>query len=142
MNDMPYRYLNPPAAAPGNAAERFFGRLMGLMVWALLATMGVVFALSLLVWLVVMVVVSLVASVFTGRPAAVTVLWRRYRDLTRGLARQRWSNAARAAPATPRADANTATGASANAPTGVQDVGWRDVENRPGDAPAGTPSHP
>ena len=88
MNDMPYRYLTPPSAARGNAAERFFGRLMGLMVWALLATMGVVFALSLLVWLVVMVVVSLVASVFTGRPAAVTVLWRRYRDLTRGLARQ------------------------------------------------------
>ena len=44
MNDMPYRYLTPPAAAPGNVAERFFGRLMSLMVWALLATMGVVFA--------------------------------------------------------------------------------------------------
>ena len=53
MNDMPYRYLTPPAAAPGNAAERFFGRLMSLMVWTLLATMGVVFALSLLVWLAV-----------------------------------------------------------------------------------------
>ncbi len=142
MNDMPYRYLNPPAAAPGNAAERFFGRLMGLMVWALLATMGVVFALSLLLWLVVMVVVSLVASVFTGRPAAVTVLWRRYRELTRGLARQGWPKGDRRASATPRADANSATGAAATTPSGVQDVGWREVKPSATDTAAPTPSHP
>lgn len=142
MNDMPYRYLTPPSAARGNAAERFFGRLMGLMVWALLATMGVVFALSLLVWLVVMVVVSLVASVFTGRPAAVTVLWRRYRDLTRGLARQGWPKGDRAASATPRADANSATGASAVTPAGVQDVGWREVKRSTPDAGTNAPSHP
>ena len=141
MNDMPYRYLNPPSPAPGNVAERFFGRLMGLMVWALLATMGVVFALSLLVWLVVMVVVSLVASVFTGRPAAVTVLWRRYRDLTSGLARQRWPQGERRASTTPRADANNATGA-ATPSSGVQDVGWRDVASRPADGAARAPSHP
>ena len=141
MNDMPYRYLNPPAAAPGNAAERFFGRLMGLMVWALLATMGVVFALSLLVWLVVMVVVSLVASVFTGRPAAVTVLWRRYRDLTSSLARQRWPQGDRRASATPRADAAGATGAAT--PSGaVQDVGWREVAApRANDGAGHSPSH-
>ena len=141
MNDMPYRYLTPPAAAPGNVAERFFGRLMSLMVWALLATMGVVFALSLLVWLVVMVVVSLVASVFTGRPAAVTVLWRRYRDLTRGLARQRWPQGDRRASTTPRADATSNTGA-ATPTTSVQDVGWREVGPGPADAAARAPSHP
>ena len=124
MNDMPYRYLTPPSAARGNAAERFFGRLMGLMVWALLATMGVVFALSLLVWLVVMVVVSLVASVFTGRPAAVTVLWRRYREMTR----QRWPQQ-HPGSATPRADAADVTGASV--PTRVQDVHWREVPAAP-----------
>ena len=140
MNDMPYRYLTPPAAAPGNAAERFFGRLMSLMVWTLLATMGVVFALSLLVWLAVMVVTSLIASVFTGRPAAVTVLWRRYRDMTRGLARQGWRKA-EPASATPRADAASATGA-ATPTNGVQDVGWRDVAPGPADATARAPSHP
>lgn len=140
MNDMPYHYLNPPAAAPGNVAERFFGRLMSLMVWALLATMGVVFALSLLVWLVVMVVISLIASVFTGRPAAVTVLWRRYRDLTSSLARQRWPQGDRRASTTPRADATSATGAATPA-SAVQDVGWREVGPRASDAPSASPSH-
>ena len=141
MNDMPYRYLTPPAAASGNAAERFFGRLMGLLVWALLATMGVVFALSLLVWLVVMVVISLVASVFTGRPAAVTVLWRRYRDLTSSLARQRWPQGDRRASATPRADAANATGA-ATPSSAVQDVGWREVAApRANDGAGHSPSH-
>ena len=124
MNDMPYRYLTPPAAAPGNAAERFFGRLMSLMVWTLLATMGVVLALSLLVWLAVMVVTSLIASVFTGRPAAVTVLWRRYREMTR----QRWPQQ-HPGSATPRADAADVTGASV--PTRVQDVHWREVPAAP-----------
>ena len=115
---------------------------MGLMVWALLATMGVVFALSLLVWLVVMVVVSLVASVFTGRPAAVTVLWRRYRDLTSSLARQRWPQGGSRDSATPRADANSATGA-ATPTSAVQDVGWREVApTRAADGAANAPSHP
>ncbi|WP_448252537.1 hypothetical protein [Ottowia oryzae] len=141
MNDMPYRYLTPPAAAPGNAAERFFGRLMSLMVWTLLATMGVVLALSLLVWLAVMVVTSLIASVFTGRPAAVTVLWRRYRDMTRGLARQGWRKG-EPASATPRADANGFTGAAPTAPTAVQDVGWREVKAPAPDTAGRTPSHP
>lgn len=142
MNDMPYRYITSSAATPGNAAERFFARLMGLMVWALLATMGVVFAISLLVWLMVMVLVGLVASVFTGRPAAVTVLWRRYRDLTRGVARQSWAKGDRRASPTPRADATSATGATATAPVAVQDVGWRDVKPSANDAAPGAPSHP
>ena len=127
MNDMPYRYLTPPAAASGNAAERFFGRLMGLMVWALLATMGVVFALSLLVWLAVALVVSLLASLFTGRPAAVTVLWRRYRDMTRQM-RERFPQ--RPSSSTPRADAAAATGAADPTPR-VQDVAWREVPAAP-----------
>ena len=94
-------------------------RVLGLLVWVTLAAMGLVFALSLAVWLV-MVVVSLVASVFTGRPAAVTVLWRRYRELTR----QRWPQRPDAS-STPRADAASATGAAR--PTGVEDVAWREV---------------
>ncbi len=94
--------------------------VFGLLVWVMLATIGLVFAASLLIWLVMMVVVSLISSVFTGRPAAVTVLWRRYREMTR----QRWPQRA-AASSTPRADAAGATGAAR--PSGVEDVAWRDV---------------
>ena len=74
---------------------------------AMLAMLGLVFAASLAIWLVVMVVVSLISSVFTGRPAAVTVLWRRYREMTR----QRWPQQ-HPGSATPRADAADVTGAS------------------------------
>lgn len=102
--------------------------VLGLMVWAMLAMLGLVFAASLAIWLAVMVVVSLVSSVFTGRPAAVTVLWRRYREMTR----QRWPQQ-RPGSATPRADAADVTGASV--PTSVQDVRWREVPKAP-DAPA------
>ena len=108
----------PPA--PGGALDRFFARLLGWLVWASLALVGLVFLASLLVWLAVMVVVSLVSSLITGRPATVTLLWRRYRE----MARQRWPQRP-AASTTPRADAAEATGAAA--PTTVQDVAWRDV---------------
>lgn len=118
---MSYRQLPPPAGGPtGNPLERFVATLMRWMVWGTLALMALVFALSLLIWLVVMTVFSLVASVFTGRPAAVTVLWRRYREMTR----QRWPSS-RPDSSTPRADAADVTGASA--PTAVQDVTWREV---------------
>ena len=82
------------------------------------------FAASLAIWLVVMVVVSLISSLFTGRPAAVTVLWRRYREMTR----QRWPQQ-HPGSATPRADAADVTGASV--PTRVQDVHWREVPAAP-----------
>ena len=88
-----------------------------------LAALGAVFALSLLIWLAVALAVSLLASLFTGRPAAVTVLWRRYRDMTRQM-RERWPQ--RPASSTPRADAVSATGAADAAPQ-VQDVRWREV---------------
>ncbi|QTD43846.1 hypothetical protein [Ottowia testudinis] len=114
--------MPPPSASAANGLERLLVRLMGWLVWGTLALMGVVFALSLFIWLSVMVLVSLVASLVTGRPAAVTMLWRRYRDMTR----QRWPQ--RQPPsATPRADAAQATGAAA--PTGVQDVRWREVRD-------------
>jgi hypothetical protein len=137
MQNMPYRYLTPhPAAAP-SASDRLIARLMGWLTWALLACIGLVFALSLLVWLVVMAVVSLVVSVFTGRPAGVTLLWRRYRDLSSQFARPGWPRAG-AASTTPRADAASATGAASPA-SGVQDVRWRDVPAAPRPA-ADTPS--
>jgi len=120
MNGMSFRQLPPPSSAGGGAFERVMARLLGLLVWLMLAAMALVFALSLAVWLVVMVLVSLVASVFTGRPAAVTVLWRRYRELTR----RRWPQRPDAS-STPRADAASATGAAR--PTGVEDVAWREV---------------
>ncbi len=127
MNDMSFRSLPPPkSSGSGGGLDRFFARLMAWMVWGTLALMGLVFALSLLVWLVVMLIVSLVVALFTGRKPAVAVLWSRYRD----LARQRWPQREAASP-TPRADAASSTGASTT-DTGVQDVRWREV--KPSDA--------
>ena len=120
MNSMSFRQLPSSSSTTGGGLERFLSAAFGLLVWTMLATIGLVFAASLLIWLVVMVMVSLVRSLFTGRPAAVTVLWRRYRELTR----QRWPQRA-AASSTPRADAAGATGVAR--PSGVEDVAWRDV---------------
>lgn len=117
------RYLPPPSDTPsGGGLERLLARIMGWLVWAGLALLGLVFLASLLVWLVVMVVFSLVSSWVTGRPATVTLLWQRYRD----LARRRWpQRPADPDSSTPRADAAQATGASRD--TGVSDVRWRDI---------------
>lgn len=126
MSMMFYR-LPSGSAASGSTLERLSSRLIGLLVWAVLAAIGLVFMLSLAIWLLVMVVFSLVASVFTGRPATVTLLWRRYRE----LARQRWPQRPGAAStSTPRADAAQATGAAR--PTGVEDVAWREVRTGQG----------
>jgi hypothetical protein len=115
----------PPTAAPaGGLLGRVSAAVVGLLVWGMLAMLGLVFAISLLIWLVVMVVISQVSSLFTGRPAAVTTLWRRYREMTR----QRWPQQ-RPGSATPRADAADVTGASVS--TRVQDVRWREVPAAP-----------
>ena len=138
---MSYQSLPPPSASAANGLDRLFARVMGWVVWGVLALMGLVFALSLFAWLTALVLVSLVASVFTGRPAAVTVLWRRYRDLTSSLARQRWPQGDRRASATPRADAASQTGA-ATPSSAVQDVGWREVAApRANDGAGHSPSH-
>ncbi|HOZ92546.1 MAG TPA: hypothetical protein PK242_00550 [Ottowia sp.] len=129
-----FHSLPPPAPVSGGA-DGLLARVLGALVWLMLAALGAVFALSLLIWLVVMVVVSLVGSLFTGRPATVTLLWRRYRDMTREVTRSRWSPSP--ASSTPRADAAQATGA-ASAQTSVQDVSWREVPAAPaadGDVP-------
>ncbi|HNT84120.1 MAG TPA: hypothetical protein PKN51_03120 [Ottowia sp.] len=129
-----FHSLPPPAPVSGGA-DGLLARVLGALVWLMLAALGAVFALSLLIWLVVMVVVSLVGSLFTGRPATVTLLWRRYRDMTREVTRSRWSPSP--VSSTPRADAAQATGA-ASAQTSVQDVSWREVPAAPaadGDAP-------
>ena len=130
-----YFHSLPPTASVSGSADSLMGRLLGALVWLTLAAFGAVFALSLLIWLVVMVAVSLVGSLFTGRPATVTLLWRRYRDMTREVTRSRWSPSP--VSSTPRADAAQATGA-ASAQTSVQDVSWREVPAAPaadGDAP-------
>ncbi len=134
MTRMFFHSLPPPAPVSGGA-DGLLARVLGALVWLMLAALGAVFALSLLIWLVVMVVVSLVGSLFTGRPATVTLLWRRYRDMTREVTRSRWSPSP--VSSTPRADAAQATGA-ASAQTSVQDVSWREVPAAPaadGDAP-------
>ncbi|HOK12881.1 MAG TPA: hypothetical protein PK221_11490, partial [Ottowia sp.] len=71
-----YFHSLPPTASVSGSADSLMGRLLGALVWLTLAAFGAVFALSLLIWLVVMVAVSLVGSLFTGRPATVTLLWR------------------------------------------------------------------
>lgn len=124
MSQMFSQQLPPPYNRNSSSLERIFSRVLGLMVWASLALVGLLFALSLLVWLAFGVVASLIMSVFTGRPATVTLLWRRYREMTR----QRWPSRQPAASATPRADTASATGASV--PTGVQDVSWREVSDK------------
>jgi hypothetical protein len=116
----PPRHCQPA----GSALDRLLARVAALLAWGVLALIGLVFALSLLVWLVIATLVSLASSVFTGKPAAVTVLWRRYRDLTR----QRWPQR-QPDSATPRADAADAAGAAMPAHT-VEDVAWREVPSQ------------
>ena len=117
---MSYQSMPPPSASAANGLDRLFPRAMGRIKKDKNTQMELVFGLSLFVWLTALVLVSLVASVFTGRPAAVTMLWRRYRAMTQG----RWPQR-QPASSTPRADAAQSTGASM--PTGVQDVRWREV---------------
>lgn len=135
MSPTPYGFLPPPAPdRPTRLLERWASRIAGWLGWLVLAAVGVVFLGSLLIWLVVMVVASLLASVLTGRPAGVALLWQRYR----AMARQRWPHAPEAAESnTPRADAAQATGASMD--TGVTDVRWRDVPAARTDGDGGTP---
>ena len=123
MTRTPCGFLPPPPTPSANAFERLIGRLFAWLGWLALASLGLVFLASLLIWLMVMVALSLLSSLFTGRPAAVTLLWRRYREMVR----QRWPQSVRPASTTPRADAATATGASMD--SGVQNVRWREVDD-------------
>ena len=124
MTHTPYGYLPPSAASHANPLERLLGRVMGWLGWVVLMMLGLVFVVSLLFWLAVMVLYSLVAGWITGRPATVTLLWQRYR----AMARQHWPRrpARQGTSPTPRADAAQATRAAME--TGVQDVGWREVQ--------------
>lgn len=102
------------AAAPGWLARLAGGLLrMLLAVAALLFTVGLLFALTLIV------LVSLLAAWLTGRRASPAAQWAHWRD----SARRRWPGAAKRS-ATPRADANQATGSGAGH---VQDVAWREL---------------
>ena len=125
---MPFRALPPPPGASSSALERVLMRVLGWLRALVLLGIALVFVASLLIWLVAMVVFSLVASLFTGRPAAVTLLWQRYR----AMARQRWpQRTPTPESSTPRADAAQATGASRD--TDVSDVRWREVRSERGD---------
>jgi len=99
MTRMFFHSLPPPAPVSGGA-DGLLARVLGALVWLMLAALGAVFALSLLIWLVVMVVVSLVGSLFTGRPATVTLLWRRYPSAQTSVQDVSW----REVPAAPAAD--------------------------------------
>ena len=50
MSDMSYGSLPPPRSSSSSSTlERLFSRLMGWLVWAMLAALGLVFVASLLV---------------------------------------------------------------------------------------------
>lgn len=118
---MNLRLPSPPSnQADRGAIERAIGRLAGWLLWALLAAAGVVFLISLLIWMLVMAVISLVSSLITGRPAAVTLLWRRYRE----MARQRWP---RPPSTSTTARPTSHDDAQAKAADTVEDVRWRDL---------------
>lgn len=123
MTHMQPRFLTYSSSTASGATPSLLGRLLGVLSWVLLASMALVFVASVLVWAFLAVVFSLIASVFTGRPPAVAVLWRRYRD----LARTRWPQP-RTESATPRADAtDVAAAARAADVSRVDDVAWREV---------------
>lgn len=105
-----------------------FGLVVGWLSFAMLVALGLVFIVSLMFWLIVMLVFSLVSSWITGRPATVTLLWQRYR----AMARRHWPQRAAGARASAHHRAS-ATG-SAAADAGVQDVAWREVRD-PGSSP-------
>jgi membrane protein implicated in regulation of membrane protease activity len=121
MSGMFFHFSGSPGpSGAGGGLGVVAARLMGGLLWVMLALLGLAFALGLLLWLAAMTAASLVASVFTGRPAAVTLLWRRYREMSR----QHWPQR-QPARATPRADAAGAVATPASAK--VQDVAWREV---------------
>ena len=66
MTHTPYGYLPPSAASHANPLERLLGRVMGWLGWVVLMLLGLVFVVSLLFWLAVMVLYSLVAGWITG----------------------------------------------------------------------------
>jgi hypothetical protein len=105
---------------------------MGWLGWVVLMLLGLVFVVSLLFWLAVMVLYSLVAGWITGaRPpspccGSATAPW----PASTGRGARRAGDIA-----PPRADAAQATGAAME--TGVQDVGWREVQGGE-EAPART----
>ena len=100
--------------------EHFLTRLLGALARAGLILIGLAFAFFLLLWLLLMLLAGLLASLFTGRAPAVTMLWRNYRQ----KAGSHWP--ARRAP---RAEVPQAK---------VQDVSWRDVPDNPPKPPGET----
>lgn len=116
--------LSSSASSLGRtAAPGWLARLAGGLIRVLLGAVALVFTVSLLFALTILVLVSLLAAWLTGRSASPAAQWARWRD----SARQRWPGSA-----TPRADANQATGSGAGH---VQDVAWREV-------PVATPAAP
>ena len=105
-----------------NPLERALARLLGFLSWAVLALLGLVFMFSLLVWVLIMALFSLVSGWITGRPSTVSQLWAGYRQ----MAGQRWPQSGRQGRTTPADDSHPA-GAARPSAADVQDVKWRDL---------------
>ena len=123
MSSSPSGFLPPTASPRASPLERLLGVVAGWLGLAMLIALGLVFVVSLLFWLVLMLVYSLVSSWITGRPATVSLLWQRYR----AMARRHWParRAGRAATGMPGA----ARAGRAPDGDGVQDVSWREVRD-------------
>ena len=117
----------PSLLPPSGYSAAPLGGILGLIVawigWMLVALVGLVFIVSVLIWLALLIAFSLIRGWITGRPSMVALLWRHYRDVMRG----RWPQTPGAKRSTtPRADAVRA----ASADDSVQDVNWRDVTDK------------
>jgi hypothetical protein len=91
-----------------------------------LAGAAMIFAISLLLALMVVLVVTSLWSLLHGRKPQVAVLWTRYRDLTRGMAQGgAWSAARR----------QTTPGRGAASDADVVDVQVKEVHEAPAHLP-------
>ena len=74
---MSYQSLPPPSAGAANGLDRLFARVMGWVVWGVLALMGLVFALSLLAAALILACIWAIRAGWarlTGRPVTPWVM--------------------------------------------------------------------
>lgn len=123
---MPRFAFRSPNPASTDPIERFIGRVLAWLSWAVLAGLGLLFLLALLAWLLVMALISLVSGWITGRPSTASQLWQVWRQ----TARQRWGQTRQTRPGQmpsgPDTDAAPHAPARREKPE-VQDVSWREL---------------
>ena len=94
---MSFHQLPSSSPAAGGGLGRVMSVVLGLLVWAMLAMLGLVFAASLAIWLVVMVVVSLVSELHDPADSSkkYTTTWFDMFRIENGKIVEHWDSAAR-----------------------------------------------